>query len=72
MKKLILVVCVAFLSVTSFATEKSFTVVEEQPPTCFQTCNATGQIFRDMYGWTAIQFGTWVVGCTNACQQNQQ
>ncbi|MDC7994091.1 hypothetical protein [Altibacter sp. HG106] len=75
MKKIILVLFIALFSVTSFATEKSSQIAEqlsEQPPSCFQQCNTAGQIFRDLYGWTAIQFGTWVVGCTNACQQNQQ
>ncbi len=71
MKKLITVLVVALFSVTSFASEKTPNLFT-QPPSCFEQCNTAGGIFRDLYGWTAIQFGTWVVGCTNACQQNQQ
>jgi hypothetical protein len=42
---------------------------DEASPTCFQTCNAFGDILRQLNGWNAVETGTFINECTASCEQ---
>lgn len=75
MKRVVLTCGLLALWVTSFASGNSINSFEyslnvsEIEQSCFSQCNNAANTFRDIFGWTAIEFVTFEVDCTNTCEE---